>query len=211
MADLDRILVTLSELRARDFSEAAAQLQTDDTFAEDALIMAQGMFATWAGYDPFVHAEAQDYHADAGPYMLGGVRYAYVYAAARPVVAVTTDAVYATTDGGRLYYGTAPTSGLSYFAGWRRNDQNLGALQALPGLSTLTVAPSVVPLEVRSAICRAAVYAALHSLTGWENSVEIDMGTATKTVTGPKPMNAGLPEVEALFDLTCGRYRIPRL
>lgn len=95
-------------------------------------------------------------------WMASDTDYAYeAWAWNWPVVEVTSDTTVVVGEarpGGQLIYSDEKHTEITAFVGFRRENETLVKLQALTGLSALTVLPPALPDIIRSAACMVALY-----------------------------------------------------
>lgn len=209
----DTLLVTPAELVQFD---AASQVNalSQAAFAEACIDYAQGVLRDVLGYDPFIHAETQA----VDPYSW---RARAVYADSLPVVAVPAGSAFTVTRGALSWTSGQPDA-VSYFAGYRRADQEVAGLigDAGYGLSLLpsNAAVPIVPGALRTALLTASLAVANRlrtGLPGVQTRVQ-DFGQETVTSTSGafNDVNSLIgrdDEIRAILRGVAGPYRVVRV
>lgn len=117
----------------------------------------------------------------------------WMYAPRWPVVEVDTSgftigsSTHSHEGGDLLLYASAYRGAITYYAGYRRSDQDLSGLQAETGLSGLGTLPSELPAAVRDAAISAVMYLLTERRTGPGTlNRTINPALQTTTITGPE-------------------------
>lgn len=117
----------------------------------------------------------------------------WMYARQWPVVEVDTAAFTIGTSGegqdsnDLLLYPSPYQGAITYYAGYRRGDQDLSGLQAQTGLADLGTLPGALPYDVRSAAIEAAMYKLYERRHGPGTMTrQINPAIQSTTIQGPR-------------------------
>ena len=163
---VDSTLVTLTQFRVWAQSANRKVTTGTDPAVLQTLRAAQDAAEMYAGRRFFVHKITEDWKTWENV-NVGGERFQSMYTRQYPVVEIDTTGLSIYTKDHpdvprRVYASTAtPTDNeFVYYAGYKRTDQNIGALQAFTqptDLSALGTLPDDCPDDLASAICEAAL------------------------------------------------------
>lgn len=214
----DTLLVTPTELVAFDAASQVSAL-SDAGFASSCIAYAQGVLQDVLGYDPFIHAVTQEIDPH-GWYARRGNSYV-VYPDSLPAVAVPAGSAF-TIGGAALLFNGSWTTSVSYFAGYRRADQEVAGLigDATYGLSLLpsNAAVPILPGALRTGLLTASLAVANRlrtGLPGVQTRVQ-DFGQETVTSTSGafNDVNTLIgrdDEIRAILRGVAGPYRVVRV
>jgi len=154
-------LVTLVEFQ--DWAQDGNRLvQTGtDAVVLRALRTAQDAVAKYCERDLFVSFVTEDWKPSFWV-NIAGVKYQAMYTRQYPVVESPDAGIVAHPRDARVVYATSSpsTNEFTYYAGYKRSDQNLAALNAITSptvLTAMTGTPDTCPDDLSSAICEAAL------------------------------------------------------
>lgn len=197
----DTLLVTWAEL-VEWSAESVDEIDGDQSYAERALKAAQDLAVRHLkGRSLFVRKYVEDWRNDS--YItVAGESYPAMWARGWPVVEVDTANVELYTrddEVRRIYATTVPDDDVTYYAGYKRSDQDLTALQALTGLSALGTAPADAPEWVLGGICEVAILLIDQATRGHISSNQV-----TQSIGQAETISVRLPNGQA--EAILGKY-----